>query len=79
MFVHFVLGWGGKFCWHRQRGARRKKFKDLCVRGLTYMNRKQMWKIIEEKGLFEKANGVEKKQEKRKWQRKKKRIRGYSG
>jgi len=35
------------------------------------MNRKQMWKIIEEKGLFEKANGVEKKQEKRKWQRKK--------
>jgi len=43
------------------------------------MNRKQMWKIIEEKGLFEKANGVEKKQEKRKWQRKKKRIRGYSG
>jgi len=30
------------------------------TRGLTHMNRKQMWKIIEEKGLTEKASELEK-------------------
>jgi len=30
------------------------------TRGLTHMNRKQMWKIIEEKGLVDKALELEK-------------------
>jgi len=30
------------------------------TRGLTHMNRKQMWKIIEEKGLADKAFELEK-------------------
>jgi len=30
------------------------------TRGLTHMNRKQMWKIIEEKGLTDKAFELEK-------------------
>ena len=30
------------------------------IRGLTHMNRKQMWKIIEEKGLVDQAFELEK-------------------
>jgi len=35
------------------------------TRGLTHMNKKQMWKIIEEKGLSDKAFEIEKNRERR--------------
>jgi len=42
----------------------------ICVlkentKGLTHMNKKQMWKIIEEKGLIDKAFEIEKNRERR--------------
>jgi len=33
------------------------------TKGLTHMNKKQMWKIIEEKGLTDKALKIEKNRE----------------
>jgi len=35
------------------------------TKGLTHMNKKQMWKIIEEKGLTDKAFKLEKNRERR--------------
>jgi len=35
------------------------------TKGLTHMNKKQMWKIIEEKGLTDKAFEIEKNRERR--------------
>jgi len=42
----------------------------ICVlkentKGLTHMNKKQLWKIIEEKGLSDKAFKIEKNRERR--------------
>jgi len=34
--------------------------ENTCTKGLTHMNKKQMWKIIEEKGLTDKAFELEK-------------------
>ena len=39
------------------------------TKGLTHMNKKQMWKIIEEQGLTDKALEIEKNQEKRPYMR----------
>ena len=46
----------------------------ICVlkentKGLTHMNKKQMWKIIEEKGLTDKAFKIEKNRERRSFMR----------
>jgi len=46
----------------------------ICVlkentKGLTHMNKKQMWKIIEEKGLTDKAFKIEKNRERRPFMR----------
>jgi len=35
------------------------------TKGLTHMNKKQLWKIIEEKGLTDKAFKIEKNRERR--------------
>ena len=37
------------------------------TRGLTHMNRKQMWKIIDEKGLVDQALELKKKCETKTW------------
>ena len=37
------------------------------TRGLTHMNRKQMWKIIKEKGLVDQALGTRKRCETKTW------------